>query len=307
MPYLLLTLAALFWGGNYVVGHILVSGTDPVILTEARWAITAVLLLILYRKQVIASRIFLTHSFPIVVFLSILGQVLFPLTLYIGLQYTSSLNAAIYMSATPCMVLLINRIIFKDYVSKNNCFGVILSTLGVIYLVFKGQLTHLNTFSHLNQGDLWTMGSALSWACYCSFLRKKDKRILGNAFVAVSSLIGAVILIPVLIIYVLLHRHIELSSYHQTFFLAGLAYLVIFPSWLSYVFWNRGIAEIGATRGDIYTHIIPLSGGAFSVVFLGTELKLFHVISAVFISLGIWFCSKKERTGITKVSLPLNK
>ncbi|MDO1885635.1 hypothetical protein Q2384_25015, partial [Escherichia coli] len=24
MPYLLLTLAALFWGGNYVVGHILV-------------------------------------------------------------------------------------------------------------------------------------------------------------------------------------------------------------------------------------------------------------------------------------------
>ncbi|WP_320076911.1 hypothetical protein, partial [Klebsiella pneumoniae] len=24
MPYLLLTLAALFWGGNYVVGHVLV-------------------------------------------------------------------------------------------------------------------------------------------------------------------------------------------------------------------------------------------------------------------------------------------
>ncbi|HGN8915992.1 TPA: hypothetical protein ACK10A_005341, partial [Klebsiella pneumoniae] len=26
MPYLLLTLAALFWGGNYVVGHVLVQG-----------------------------------------------------------------------------------------------------------------------------------------------------------------------------------------------------------------------------------------------------------------------------------------
>lgn len=35
MPYLLLTLAALFWGGNYVVGHVLVQGVDPILMTEA--------------------------------------------------------------------------------------------------------------------------------------------------------------------------------------------------------------------------------------------------------------------------------
>ena len=44
MPYLLLTLAALFWGGNYVVGHVLVQGVDPILMTEARWALTALLL-----------------------------------------------------------------------------------------------------------------------------------------------------------------------------------------------------------------------------------------------------------------------
>ena len=42
MPYLLLTLAALFWGGNYVVGHVLVQGVDPILMTEARWALTAI-------------------------------------------------------------------------------------------------------------------------------------------------------------------------------------------------------------------------------------------------------------------------
>ncbi|NBG06389.1 EamA/RhaT family transporter, partial [Klebsiella pneumoniae] len=30
MPYLLLTLAALFWSRNYVVGHVLVQGVDPI-------------------------------------------------------------------------------------------------------------------------------------------------------------------------------------------------------------------------------------------------------------------------------------
>ncbi|MGI1607787.1 EamA/RhaT family transporter, partial [Klebsiella michiganensis] len=52
MPYLLLTLAALFWGGNYVVGHILVQGADPILMTEARWALTALLLVLLYQRQI---------------------------------------------------------------------------------------------------------------------------------------------------------------------------------------------------------------------------------------------------------------
>ncbi|MGF7448015.1 EamA family transporter, partial [Klebsiella michiganensis] len=56
MPYLLLTLAALFWGGNYVVGHILVQGADPILMTEARWALTALLLVLLYQRQIRDSR-----------------------------------------------------------------------------------------------------------------------------------------------------------------------------------------------------------------------------------------------------------
>lgn len=45
MPYVLLTLAAMFRGGNYVVGHILVKEANPVVITEARWALTATLLM----------------------------------------------------------------------------------------------------------------------------------------------------------------------------------------------------------------------------------------------------------------------
>ena len=64
MPYLLLTLAALFWGGNYVVGHVLVQGVDPILMTEARWALTALLLGLLYRRQIAASRHLLRENAP---------------------------------------------------------------------------------------------------------------------------------------------------------------------------------------------------------------------------------------------------
>ncbi|KAA9000494.1 DMT family transporter [Affinibrenneria salicis] len=294
MSYLLLTLAAMFWGGNYVVGHILVGRINPLVLTEARWALTAALLMGLYWRQAWASRARLRKSFPVVLFLSLFGQVLFPLTLYIGLQYTSSLNAAIYMSATPCMVLLINKLVFRDSITRNNVFGVLMSSLGVIYLILKGQFSSLDVFRHMNQGDLWTMGSALSWAFYCSFLRKKDRQIPGNAFVATSSLLGALMLIPVVALCVSGQTLTDPAPWRDGGLLAGLAYLIIFPSWLSYVFWNRGIADIGATRGEIYTHIIPLSGGVFSVLFLHTSLAWFHLVSSLLIAVGIWLCSKQK-------------
>lgn len=204
MPYLLLTLAALFWG-NYVVGHVLVQGVDPILMTEARWALTALLLGLLYRRQIAASRHLLRENAPAVLVLTLCGQVSFPLTLYIGLQTTSALNAAIYMSATPSMVLLINRLIFRDPVSARNWLGVIFSTLGVMILLFQGNPLHATSLHTFSVGDLWAMGSALSWALYCSLLRLKDRRIPANGFVAVSSLLGALILLPIVIFWLMRH------------------------------------------------------------------------------------------------------
>ncbi|WP_158260037.1 EamA family transporter [Photobacterium kishitanii] len=54
------------------------------------------------------------ENIEIITILSVLDQVLFPVTLYFGLQYTSSLNAVIYMAATPAIIILINASVFKE-------------------------------------------------------------------------------------------------------------------------------------------------------------------------------------------------
>ncbi|WP_432701189.1 DMT family transporter [Kluyvera cryocrescens] len=302
MPYLLLTLAACFWGGNYVVGHLLVNLVDPILLSSARWVATAVLLVALYHRQVRQQWSAMQRAFHIISFLALFGQVLFPLTLYIGLQYTSSLNAAIYLSTTPALVLLINKTVFKEKISLQNIAGVIISSLGVIWLVMQGDLWHLDTLKHLNRGDLWTMGSAASWAVYCAFLRVKPREVGGNAFVAVSATIGAVVLIPVLIFSMAKNGVPALAEFSRSDVVSGLLYLVIFPSWLSYLLWNKGIQAIGATRGEIFSHIIPLSGGLFSVLFLSVPLHSFHLVSALLIVCGIALCSGKKAASTEKVT-----
>ncbi|NUF48486.1 DMT family transporter [Gilliamella sp. ESL0250] len=293
MPYLLLTLAACFWGGNYVVGRVLVTQADPMIISEGRWVLTALLLLCLYHQQLGSDLPKIKKSIWPICLLAIFGQILFPLTLYIGLQYTSSLNASIYLSATPCMVLVMNKLLFNDTISKNNILGVLFSTIGVIYLILQGNLTNLTELSNINKGDLWAMASALSWACYSAFLRLKDKSISGNAFVTISAVLGSAMLLPIALVYFYCYPVSNLAHYTTPDFLLGLLYIAIFASWLSYLFWNKGIVEIGATRGQIYTHIIPLSAGIFSIVFLHTAVAYFHLVSIVFIVIGIYFCSKK--------------
>lgn len=298
MPYFLLSVAACFWGGNYVVGHELVATVDPIILSAARWILTAILLMALYYRQVRCQWPAMKKSFSTIIFLALCGQVLFPLTLYIGLQYTSSLNAAIYLSTTPALVLLINKIIFKEKISTRNIVGVILSSVGVAWLIMQGDLLHLETLKKLNRGDIWTMGSAASWAVYCAFLRIKPYEVGGNAFVAVSAVLGAVALFPVLFISVARTGLPDLAAYTGNGFLAGLLYLIVFPSWLSYLLWNKGIAAIGATRGEIYSHLIPLSGGVFSIMFLQVSLHLYHLVSALLILCGIALCSRAARSKV---------
>lgn len=298
MPYLLLSLAAIFWGGNYVVGKLMVVHLDPVLLSQARWLITSILLLLINYRVVKTSLPAFRKSWFTIVMLAVCGQVVFPLTLYIGLQYTTSLNAAIYLSATPCLVLLINRFVFDDYISMSNIMGVIVSTVGVFWLVTMGHLADLGFLEGFNRGDFWTMASAASWAVYCSFLRTKPTTITGSVFVTLSAVIGALCLIPFTLNEWAMNpgATFDLGSGGAPWL--GLAYLVIFPSWLSYLFWSKGIGAIGATRGEIFTHLVPLSGGAISIMFLDVQLHAYHVVSLFLIGVGVVLCSVRRREPI---------
>ncbi|MGK3142342.1 DMT family transporter [Pantoea sp. C2G6] len=299
MAYLLLALAAIFWGGNYVVGHILVQYVDPYGLSLIRWGGTTLLMLSLYWRRFWLDFPAMRKNIGINTLLSLLGQVSFPLTLYIGLQYTTSLNAAIYISSTPCLVLLINHFIFREKISSRNIIGVIASTAGVLYLAFSSAAGS-NSLQTFGWGDLLTIVSALSWAFYCAFLRLKNSTVKNTSFVAFSSLTGTLILVPMFGLHVAFSPEYRGMIYSVSpSVIAGILYLIIFPSWLSYVFWNKGVSMIGTTRSEIYTHLIPVSGGLMGIVFLDNELKSYHLITLLLIVSGIVCCSVRKKATLS--------
>ncbi|MGL6312637.1 DMT family transporter [Vibrio sp. WXL103] len=302
MHYLALAMAAVFWGGNYVVGKVMAQALDPVGITLIRWLGAACLIFLIYRTSVIKDwRAFKAHL-PFNLIYSILGQIFFPLSLYFALQYTTSLNAAIYISTTPSMVLAINYFVFKDKVHANEILGVIVSTAGVIYLSVMNAKAESFTF---NIGDGLAFFSAFSWSLYSSLLRFKQKDISNTSFVAYTSGIAALILVPIFGLYTSstsfnINQAMDSLNY---FSVAGLCYLIIFPSWLSYVFWNYGAGKVGTSKSDIFTHLIPISGGCFGVFFLGERLESYHFIAIILIASGVALCARKQRRNLkTQVS-----
>lgn len=294
MPYILLTLAAIFWGGNYVAGSILVNYINPYALSIFRWGFTTLLMFILYRKTIAKEWSLLMSNVKINAIYALLGQITFPLTLYIGLQYTSSLNASIYISSTPCLVLLINAIFFHERISLRNIMGVIVSTSGVLYLAVSNP--NNGGLSSFGIGDLLTIMSAVSWACYCALLRLKDRRVTNTAFVGFTSLLGTLILVPIYLIYSYHIGSLDMFKSSPSLYpVLGAIYLVIFPSWLAYVFWNKGVQLLGTTRSEIFTHIIPISGGLLSIVLLGQQFHFYHCVTLIMIVMGIVLCSGKTR------------
>ena len=298
MPYLLLISASVFWGSQYFVSKFLVSTVNPYFLSFVRSLLTYGLLYILYHKSIKQQWHFLTECYKINIIFALLLHVGFPLTLYIGLQSTHSLNASIYLSTTPILVLLINCFMFKEKISNRNVLGVIVSTIGVLYLIVQGNLAQLISLKNWNSGDIWTMVAALSWAFYCALLKFQDKRVSSTAFISFTSLISSPILFVLWLNYMdKTYDYVLVTSAFSWYSFAYLLYLVIFPSWLAYVFWAKGVKLLASTRSEIFSHLIPLFGVSMSILILGEKVYLYHVVSLLLIFLGIGCCSVKLKKG----------
>ena len=85
-PYLLLTLAALFWSGNWIAGRALAGLVPPVALTFWRWAIALALIAPLVAPRLWAQRSLPARERKAIVLLGLLGGGLHNVLQYWGLR-----------------------------------------------------------------------------------------------------------------------------------------------------------------------------------------------------------------------------
>lgn len=287
-PYLLLTLTALFWSGNMVLGRGIRADVPPLALAFWRWAIAFVLVLPLALPHLKSQWPRLKAGWKPVLILGLIGVGGYNTFAYLALQHTSATNAVLLNSFVPVATVAISWAFLGKHLRRIEGLGVIVSLCGALTIVARGDLAILMHLD-LNVGDAWMLLAVLVWAIYTVGLAWRPTGVHPMLMLGAMTAVGLAALVPAYAWEMAQGRHINVHFGS----LASLAYVGIFPSFIGYIFYNRGVAEVGANKASLFIHLMPVFGTLLSAIFLSEIPLWYHYLGIGLIFTGIWLTTKR--------------
>ena len=291
-PYLLLSLTALFWAGNIVLARHVGDHVPPITLTTIRWFGTFLILLPFAWPHLKRDWPALRAHLPLMLLLSAIGYAFNNAISYWALQYTQALNALLIQSSGPLFVALWSLVLFGVRLTGAQLAGIAISLAGVLTIILRGDLKALAGIT-FNKGDVMFAASLVSFGLYSALMPRRPVTHQ-LSLISFTTCCGALLLVPFSVWEFSTGATLKFDS--LTF--ATLAYVLIFPSTLAYLFFNRGIALIGPNRAAPFFHLVPVFGSAMAILLLGEQPRLFHLVGYLLVLAGVVIASRRASAGV---------
>src|ERR1700720_1424880 len=152
-PYLLLSITALCWAGNAIVGRLAAGHIPPVTLSFLRWSLAFLMVLPFAWKHLKRDRDAIRGRLGTMILLSTTGIGVFNTLQYWSLEYTQALNTLLLQSAGPLFVAVWSLVLLGVRLTLAQAGGIVLSLTGVLVILLHGDLTTLKNIE-FNRGDL---------------------------------------------------------------------------------------------------------------------------------------------------------
>ena len=286
-PYLLLSLTSLFWAGNIVLARYVAGHVPPMTLSCVRWIGAFLMLMPFAWPHLKQDWPALRARLPLMVGLSATGFAFNNAISYWALQYTEALNALLIQSSGPLFVALWSLLLFGMRLTWAQLAGITISLAGVLTILLRGDLAALVNIQ-FNRGDVMFAGAVLSFGLYSALITRRPK-IHQLSLISFTIGCGALLLLPFSIWE--FSNGVRLKPDALT--LATVIYVMIFPSTLAYLFFNRGIALIGPNRAAPFFHLVPVFGSAMAILLLGEQPQLFHLTGYLLVLAGVVIASRQ--------------
>ena len=290
-PYLLLSLASLFWAVNIVLARYVAGHVPPLTLSCIRWVGAFLMLLPFARRHLRRDWPALRARFALMVVLSATGFAINNALSYWALQYTEALNALLIQSSGPLFVALWSLALFGVRLTWAQLGGITISLMGVLTIILRGDFATLASI-HFNKGDVMFAGALLAFGLYSALMPRRPKTHQ-LSLIAFTTLCGALLMLP----FSIWEFSAGLTLRFDLLTVATLIYVVIFPSTLAYLFFNRGIALIGPNRAAPFFHLVPVFGSAMAILLLGEQPRPFHLVGYLLVLAGVVIASRQASAG----------
>jgi drug/metabolite transporter (DMT)-like permease len=284
----ILLLAALIWGGSFVVVKIAVAEMDPLILGAARFIIaTPLMFLILFARR---SNLRLPRrEWPWLVVLGLTGVTLLYVFQYIGIAYTNASISSVLTETDVLFIALFSILFLKEVPSRLRIVGILLSFVGVIVVILSNlDLSTVSISGTLLLGCILVILSSVCWGIFSIV----SKRILQSYDVIVVTTytfaLGTLFYLPIV-------GGSIVSSLQQTSLLgwAAILYLALVSTIVAYLAWNYALQHMDASQAGVYLTFIALFTILIAVP-LGEQLTVAFFIGAALIISGVYLTQKSR-------------
>ena len=290
LAYILLILTTFFWSGNFIVGKAAsIYEIPPFSLNFYRWLFAGIILLPFTIKEIIKNKEYIFNNIGFFIILGITSITIFNSTVYYSLYYMQVISGVLMISTIPVWIMFISSILGIEKTNKFQIFGVVLSLLGVIFIITQSDLKVIKNLD-FNKGDIIMAVGMFAWALYSALLKKKKYEISQITLLEVVIVSGLIFLIPIYILEMNFGNKIIIGKP----FILTLSYVVLFPGLASFFFWIKGIAIIGANRAGVFLHLMPVFGSVMAIILFDEKFMFYHFLGAIFIVAGITLSNKKK-------------
>lgn len=282
LAVVMLILTPFMWAGHSVVAKTIATDIPLFSFVSFRWLVATAVLLVFVWPSVWRQRWILAKHWKFVAVAGFVGPALFPCFLYAGLMTTTVTNTSIIQTSVPGLVPVFAWLLIRDRMTLSQFAGIVISSIGVLVIISRGDLGTIADVEFV-PGDLFILGGFTIWSLYTVIIRMKPADLGTNAFLAASMFVGFLATSPLWIWE--FSQGITIPITTETTWAFG--YIIIFPTLLSYYFYNRVVETLGPNKAGLASHMVPPLGVMLGVIFLDETLALFHAVSFAIIIAGV--------------------
>jgi len=272
-PRVLAAMAVVFWGISFVATKAALAEVSPITLIFSRFAIAAVVLLLVVRE--LPPR----ESWGALALMGFVGVFIHQMLQSYALTMTSATNTGWLIGVTPIWSAVLSAIVLRERFGFWKVVGLVGGFAGALLVVTKGDFSVRALGRPSTTGDLLILISTVNWAIYSVLGHKTIHRLGPRRATSGAMLFGAIMLAP---FFVVRRGWVELPRLTATGW-SALLFLAIACSALGYLFWYGALERLEVSRVAALLYAEPLVTFAAAALLLGERVSAVVVIGGVLV------------------------
>jgi drug/metabolite transporter (DMT)-like permease len=283
--YAKLVLTTFIWGGTFIAGRIASHALPPMTAASLRFAIAAVLLLMLAWKREGGLPRLTGRQLGATAALGLTGIFLYNFCFFTALSHMPAGRSALFVALNPIVTALAAAVVLRERLTGMKWGGIAIAFVGASIVITRGEpLQALHDISQsLGVGELFMLTAASSWAAYTLVGRAALKGLTPLAATTYAALWG--------LLFLLIGASREFGAIDWSVVdwkvWVSVAYLGAFGTVIGFVWWYEGVKAIGPSRTAVFNNLVPVFGITLAALMLGEQVLASMVTGGLLVAAGV--------------------